>query len=280
MAPPNFPNGMSLDVIGFAALKYPALPPPPFNVPLGNIVGALQHQPPAAQSHQVAQIASRYLDSLIEYQLSDDPSLHDPSLPQYYFSSALCLMNFMNMNPDVCKRIVAKPAIVNDLIEKLLADDFVDRMKSVPRPGGPHFPAATFEDDFGSVLQFLSTMLLYKAEMETIHPRIQELVPKCRTWKNTYKRSRVKTIGSASERLVDQIQGMEPMMVSMMRDMQEQSLVCGVMSCKVRGPEGLTLCGTCRIQRYCGKDHQKADWKYHKHICSKGLDESAVTPSE
>ena len=185
-----------------------------------------------------------------------------------------------DMSPDVCKRVAAKTAIVNDIVEKMLADDFITNMKAVPRPGSPNAPAATFEDDLGSLLQFLSTILLYKAEMESLHPRIQELVPKCRAWEKTFKNSRVKTISDASGRLVDQIPGMPAMMMTMMRQMQEQTLVCGVSSCRVQGAESLTLCGTCRVQRYCGRDHQKADWKYHKHICNKGLEDSSAATTE
>jgi hypothetical protein len=276
MAPPNFPNGMPLDYIGYAALKYPAYAPAPFDVPTGNIVGALQRVPTGPQNHMTVQIASRYLDALIEYQLSDAPALHDPSSPEYYFSSALKLLNFMTGNPDVCKRIVAKPAIVNKVIDMLLEDGVEERMKAVPRLGGPHFPAASFDEDFGSVLQFISTNLLYKEELQELHPRIQELIPKCRTWKKQYKKSPVKTISNAAERIIDQIQGIDPEMIAMVRGMQDRTLVCGVPSCRVTGPDSLTLCGTCRIQRYCGRDHQKADWKYHKHICKKGLDEAAV----
>ncbi|TVY68985.1 Protein CBFA2T3 [Lachnellula suecica] len=280
MAPPRFPNGMSLYTIGFAALRYPALPPPPVDVPLTN-----QMQEPEEQNHMIAQIASQYLESLLSYQTSNEPTLHDPSLPQYYFSTAICLLNLLNTNPDVCKRIAAHPALVNNVIEKLLAPDFVDKMKGAPRPGGAHFPAATFEEDFGSVLQFLSTMLLYKDQIPLPHPRIQELIPKLRTWKQTYRSSSVKTISNASERLIQQIDGsMSPTMVAMMRSMQDESLVCGVASCGVQGRTDLTPCGGCKIQRYCGSEHQRADWKYHKHICNKGLqgpaENSPVAPEE
>ena len=115
--------------------------------------------------------------------------------------------------------------------------------------------------------------------MEALHPRINELVPKLRTWKQTYKRSSVKTISRAAERLVEQIEGMDPTMITMMRGMQEQSLVCGVSSCRVEGASHLTVCAVCRVQRYCGKEHQKMDWKYHKHICNKGLQEPTTATS-
>ena len=114
-------------------------------------------------------------------------------------------------------------------------------------------------------------MLLYRDEITGLHPRINELIPKLREWKRTYRNSPTKTIKNASERLVEQIQGMDPTMVAMMRRMQGSSLVCGVSTCRVTGAERLTVCNGCKIQRYCGRDHQKADWKYHKHICNKGL---------
>ena len=168
MAPPNLPNGISLHDIGFAALKYPALPAAPYNVPLTNMVGALQRQQTAAQNHTITQIASQFLTSLIEYQISDEPTLRDPDLPQYYFSTALHLLNFLSGSPDVSKRIAANPILVNGVIEKLLADDFVTNMKNIRRPMVGGFPAAEFEADFGCVLQFVSTMLLYRDVMESL----------------------------------------------------------------------------------------------------------------
>ncbi|KAH7330220.1 hypothetical protein BKA65DRAFT_508924 [Rhexocercosporidium sp. MPI-PUGE-AT-0058] len=275
MAPPNFPNGLDLYSIGYVALKYPELAPE-VPVPLGNIVGALQHQPMSAQNHQVSQIASQYIDALIEYQVGDDPSLQDKSSPQYYLSNALLLLNFLTTSPDVCKRIAAHPTLTNNLIEKLLTPDFHDGMRDVVRPAFGSFPPAGFAEDFGSVLQFLSTMLLYRAEMPSLHPQIKDLIPKLKEWKKTYRNSNVKTIRNACERMVGQINGMEPEMIGMMRKFQEDALVCGVVSCTVTGASRLTVCASCKIQRYCGKDHQKADWKYHKHICKKGL----VEPEE
>merc|ERR1712000_71205 len=270
MAPPNFPNGLDLYSIGFVTLKYPELAPG-IPVPLGNIVGALQHQPMSAQNHQVSQIASQYIDAFIAYQVSDEPCLKDKSSPQYYFSNALLILNYLTSNPDVCKRIAQHPTLTNDLIEKIIAPDFHDGMRDVVRPALGSFPPAGFAEDFGSVLQFLSTMLLYQAEMPSLHPRIKEIIPKLKEWKKTYKNSHVKTIRNVCERMVGQINGMEPEMIAMMRKFQEEALVCGVASCGVKGATGLTVCATCKIQRYCGRDHQKADWKYHKHICSKGL---------
>ena len=118
-------------------------------------------------------------------------------------------------------------------------------------------------------------MLLYKEEMGEVHPRIAELVPLCKTWMKTFKNSPTRTIKAASERLVDQIPGLDPEMITMMREMQNKYIVCGVASCGITGKDKLTVCGTCKMQRYCGRDHQKADWKYHKNICAKGLKEEA-----
>lgn len=234
--------------------------------------------PPPHRDTRLPKIASQYVDSLIAYQISDEPTLHDPNDPQYYLSTALCLLNFLTSSPDVCKRVATEPAIINGVIEKLLAPDFVANMKKVVRPSGNYgIPPAKFDDDFGTLLQFVSTMLLYKVELgSSLHPRVKELVPKLKEWKKTYKNSPTKTIRNASERLVDQIEATDSMMATMMRKMQEQGLVCGVATCNVTEASQLTVCSTCKIQRYCGRDHQKADWKYHKHICKKGLVEPAA----
>lgn len=271
MAPPNFPQGMTLHTIGYSALKYPDLPAE-LNVPLNNQVGVLQRVRTGDQNHMIAQIASQYLPALLDYQTSNEPHLLDPSSPQYYFSTAICLLNFLSSNPDVCIRVAKRSAIIHDLVEKMLAPDFEVAMRECKRPAGPNgIPAATFEDDFGSILQFLSTILLYSDHLGTMHPRIEELIPKLRTWKQTYRRSTVRTISNASDRLVTQIQGLDPALISQMREMQaEGTLVCGFPSCGEK--KNLNACGSCKIQRYCGQEHQKKDWRYHKVICGKGLE--------
>jgi len=186
------------------------------------------------------------------------------------------------MNPDVCKRIATyqKSAIVNRVVGQLLEDGFVEKMKKVKRPEGPMgIPAATFDDEFGSLLQFLSTELLYKKEIEeegNLHPQIQDLIPKLKGWKRDFRNSETKTISRAAERLVEQIGGqMREEMVMGMRTLQEESLVCGGRLCGVSGKRDLEACAKCRVQRYCGREHQRADWKWHKRICEKGLVEEA-----
>ncbi|KAJ8921030.1 hypothetical protein NQ315_015826 [Exocentrus adspersus] len=42
------------------------------------------------------------------------------------------------------------------------------------------------------------------------------------------------------------------------------STLCHV--CKERTPD-LKRCSRCRVVAYCSKEHQKADWKYHKELC-------------
>lgn len=267
MTPPNFPQGMTLYSIGYAALKYPELPQP-LEVPLTNQVGLLQRIPTSSQNHMIAQIASQYLPALIEYQCSDDPQLHDRSSPQFYFSSALCLLNFLNGNPDVCKRIIEHPALIHDIVEKLLEAKFEAEMRACKRPAlAPPIPAPTFEDDFGSVLQFVSTMMLWK-DYKTMHPRFQELLPKLKEWKKKYKGI---FIAKISDRIIEQFT-MDPTLSAAVKEMQRETLSCGIASCGDR--QDLTVCGACKIQRYCGKEHQKKDWKYHKEICNKGLVES------
>jgi len=41
-----------------------------------------------------------------------------------------------------------------------------------------------------------------------------------------------------------------------------------VISCKVCGKtDAIKRCGRCMVVGYCGKEHQKSDWKAHKKIC-------------
>ena len=232
-------------------------------------VGLLQYVRDGRQDQMIAQIASKYLTALLAYQSSDDPVLNDPSSPQYWFSTALCLLNFLTTNPDVCVRIAQNERVVRDVVEKLLDPSVETKMRTVPRTAPPGIPPGTFEDEFGTLLQFLSTMLLYSTQIANPHPRLDELIPKLRIWQRTYRNSRVKTISNASERLISQIQGMIPDMIAGMRQMQATSLVCGFERCGKR--KDLTACATCKIQRYCGREHQKKDWKFHKLICDKGL---------
>ncbi|CAG8955169.1 hypothetical protein HYFRA_00007185 [Hymenoscyphus fraxineus] len=272
MAPPEFPNGMTLHSIGYAALKYPKLADE-CPVPLGNQLGVLQQfLSPTDRSHAIDQISSQYLDAFLEYQTSDDPLLNDKNSSQYYFSAVSALLSFLCTSPDVSLRVARykEGAIAHDIVEKMLDPDFEKNMKKCDRKCPPPFQPATFDSDFGTMLQLLSTIMLW-SEGRTVHPRVQELIPKLRQWKKTYKSSSVRTISNASERLVGQIEGTDPEMAEFVREQQQNHLICGVKSC--RKQTGLTACAACKIQRYCGKDHQKADWKYHKHICKKGLAE-------
>ncbi|KAL3424240.1 pentatricopeptide repeat domain-containing protein [Phlyctema vagabunda] len=280
MAPPRFPQGMTLYTIGYSTLKYPALPPE-LPVPLCNQIGVLQRAPSEEeQNHGIAQLASQYLPALLEFQSSDDPQLNDEKSAQYWFSTALCLLNLLTTNPDVCAVIVKHPTVVHDVIEKLLDPEIETKMKACGRlDAGPQFAPARFEDEFGTLLQFLSTILLHHPEKtEELHPRIHELIPKLKTWQRKYERSTVRTIDNASKRLVSQIEGMDPNTVNYMRSMQATSVQCGFVACDKK--TDLTACSACKIQRYCGREHQKKDWKYHKHICNKGLIEESASAAE
>lgn len=42
-----------------------------------------------------------------------------------------------------------------------------------------------------------------------------------------------------------------------------------ILYCKICGRrEGLKRCGRCKVVAYCGRDHQKADWKLHRKACA------------
>jgi len=65
---------------------------------------------------------------------------------------------------------------------------------------------------------------------------------------------------------------------NMMTEVIEDSRVQGVggpenpveiLPCKVCGGTEKTMrCGRCKVVAYCGKEHQKADWKVHKRVCA------------
>ena len=40
-----------------------------------------------------------------------------------------------------------------------------------------------------------------------------------------------------------------------------------ILPCRVCGETKAMKCARCKIVAYCGKEHQKADWKVHKKIC-------------
>ncbi|KAL8377052.1 hypothetical protein RB595_007946 [Gaeumannomyces hyphopodioides] len=68
------------------------------------------------------------------------------------------------------------------------------------------------------------------------------------------------------------------------RDVQEMSEVGAksqtcveITTCKVCGKtEGMMRCGRCKVIAYCGKEHQKQDWKIHKRICTPKSEESVL----
>ncbi|KAH8651485.1 hypothetical protein BGZ60DRAFT_436535 [Tricladium varicosporioides] len=260
-----YPQGMTLHSIGYAALKYPELPPE-LPVPIGNQIGVLQRSPLSGQIRVMTQVASQYLPALLEYQYSDAPELHDPSNAQYYFSNCLCLLNYLASQPDVSIRLSKHPRILHDTIDKLLMPDIEEKMKACQNT---RMMGATFEADFGSMLQFVSTLLLRKqlvvGNSETVHPRIYELSTRLRAWKKKYPGQ---YIGRVSDRLADQIENSDPNTV-MVKEQQDAFTVCGYILCEKH--KDMLACGNCKIQRYCSQEHQKKDWKNHKHICNKGL---------
>lgn len=41
-----------------------------------------------------------------------------------------------------------------------------------------------------------------------------------------------------------------------------------ILYCTICGrTEGAKRCGRCKVVAYCGREHQKLDWKLHKEIC-------------
>jgi hypothetical protein len=252
---------MTLHTIGYAALKYPELPPE-LPIPIGNQLGVLQRTPLNVQIRIMAHIASQYLPTLIEYQTSDAPHLHDPASDQYYISNALAIINWCTSNPDVAVAVAKQQTIFQDVVDKLLLPNVEKDMKACSRMGG-----ASFEADLGSMMQFLSTILMRSEHLPTPpHPRILELVPILKSWKRKYSGQ---FIARVSDRLATQIKDPETLDVASVREAQNQNLVCGYVACGEKS--GLNACAKCKMQRYCSQEHQKKDWGFHKKICGKGL---------
>ena len=41
-----------------------------------------------------------------------------------------------------------------------------------------------------------------------------------------------------------------------------------ILPCRVCGETKTMKCAQCKVVAYCGKEHQKADWKVHKRVCA------------
>ena len=81
-------------------------------------------------------------------------ALYDPSLPQYYFSITLCVLNLFNTNPKIYRRVAARPALVCPLAGRLLDPGFVEgiRMAYLTIAIMSRTFWTPYEDDFGYVL--------------------------------------------------------------------------------------------------------------------------------
>lgn len=143
----------------------------------------------------MAQVASQYLPTLLEYLSSDAPVINDPSSAQYYAGAAFSLVNWMTSNPDVAARVAKEQKLFTSTVDKLLLPDIEEKMKACSRP--PNEP--TFESDFGSMMQFVSTIFLYSEHLPSPpHPQLSELVPKLRVWDRKYKG---KFVGKVADRV-------------------------------------------------------------------------------
>lgn len=210
----------------------------------------------------MAHVGSQYLPTLLEYQCSDTPHLHDPSSSQYYCSEAFTLINWLTSNPDIAVAVAKHPSLFHDTVDKLLNPKIIEQMKPCPRNGG-----STFEAEFASMLQFVSTILLRSDHLPTPpHPRLNDLILLLKAWKRKYSGQ---FIARVADRLADQIKSPEHLNLEGLRTAQNQNLLCGYVRCGEK--TGLNACARCKMQRYCTSEHQKKDWSFHKKICGKGL---------
>lgn len=135
----------------------------------------------------VTPIASQFLTTLIEFQCSDDAQLNAPSSPQYYFSTALCVLEYLSCNVDVVKRIAAHPTLMHRVIDRLLQPDFETGMRAAyPKPVPPFSPTP-FDEHFCKYLNFILVIMLYQYP-EVMHPRFRELEPKLLGWTRKYRK--------------------------------------------------------------------------------------------
>jgi len=68
-------------------------------------------------------------------------------------------------------------------------------------------------------------------------------------------------------------QQVQEMMAEVIAEGQDQrasgpSASVEIMACRICGKtEGTMRCGRCKVAAYCGREHQRADWKVHKKGC-------------
>ncbi|KAH7021704.1 hypothetical protein B0J12DRAFT_393208 [Macrophomina phaseolina] len=80
--------------------------------------------------------------------------------------------------------------------------------------------------------------------------------------------------GECEIRTRQQIQGM---MSTIVQENQSERVSAPrapmeIMPCKICGKtEATKRCARCQVVAYCGKEHQKADWKVHKQICTSNV---------
>lgn len=209
-------------------------------------------------------VASQYLPALLEYQYSAAPHLHDPTSSQYWCSDAFTLINWLTSNPDAAVAVAKHPSIFPDTVAKLLDPTILTAMKACTRQGG-----ASFEAELGSMLQFVSTLLLRKEHLPGAPhplPQLQDLLPKLKAWKRKFGGL---YIARVADRLADQIRSPDNADFAVVLSAQNENLVCGFVGCEEK--RNLNACARCQMQRYCGQAHQKSDWGFHKKVCGKGL---------
>lgn len=256
--PVQYPQGITLHSLGYAALKSPELAPE-LPIPFSTQLGVLQRSPMEAQQRMMAQIGSQYLPALLEHECGNDAASDlSASSGAPRFSDAMTLINYLSSNPDIAGHLWKHPTIFQNILDKLLI---------------PEIDTIWSENSLGSALQFISTLLIQDSEEKamTVYPGLKELPPHLRTYLRKY---RGKYVAKVSERLKDQLKSANPTMKKMILEVTRSQLRCGYVMCS--NNEDMRLCGSCGVQRYCCPEHQKKDWKFHKTICIKGLVENEI----
>ncbi|KAF2188755.1 hypothetical protein K469DRAFT_702447 [Zopfia rhizophila CBS 207.26] len=85
----------------------------------------------------------------------------------------------------------------------------------------------------------------------------------------------VNSVCDKSECEMQTRQQIQDIMAEVTTEVQEAEELAGrlrntveILLCKVCGETNAKRCARCKVVGYCGKEHQKADWKVHKRDCA------------
>ncbi|KAH8590916.1 hypothetical protein B0O99DRAFT_285062 [Bisporella sp. PMI_857] len=185
---------------------------------------------------------------------------------KYWCPEALYLLNFLVMNPDVAKIVAQQGRILEGVVDKLCENNLIKKMaESVPKR---KLETATAINDITWMVIFVRRVLLFPYYIAniTIFDKYPLLLKNLEQWQAGHVGS---VLAAEALRLQHTIERPEDYTIRNVREGTERSLMCGYKKCGYK--IFMEKCARCMVQRYCSTEHQKKDWKYHKHYCDIGL---------